>query len=68
MRGSDRDRNRLAGTGAAVRDFEANLEVTYVAEVRPGFSLQPSITHVWHPSGDARRNALVLGLRTYLQF
>ncbi len=68
VRGFDRDRNRLAGAGAAVREFEMNLEVTYVAEVRPGFSLQPPLTHVWRPGGDARREALVLGFRTYLQF
>ncbi len=68
VRGFDRNRNRLTSNGAVVRDFELNLELTYVAEVLAGFSLQPFLTRIWHPSGDMQRDALVVGFRSYLQF
>lgn len=64
----DRDRNRLGGEDGPVRGYEANLEVTYQAEIRPGFSVQPVVTHVWHPGGVPGRNALVAGVRTQLRF
>lgn len=67
-RAFDRDRNRLTGVAGVVRDAEVNLEVTYSAEVRPGFNLQPVLTHVWGPAGDRRRHAMVMGLRTALRF
>ena len=44
-----------------VRDYETNLELTYVAQIVPGWTVQPVLTHIWHPSGDDRRNALVTG-------
>lgn len=64
----DEDRNRLTGTNQPVRDYEMNLEVSYRAEILPGFNIQPMVAHVWHPSGIPGRNATVVGARTYLRF
>ncbi|MBX9700374.1 MAG: carbohydrate porin, partial [Acetobacteraceae bacterium] len=50
------------------RTSETNLELTYLAEITPGFDLQPVITHIWNPSERPGRNALVLGLRTRILF
>jgi porin len=67
-RGFDRDRNRLAGREDPVRDYEMNLELTYQAELVPGFMVQPMVAHVWHPGGVPGRSALVAGIRTHLRF
>ena len=29
-----------------IKGFELNLELTYRAEVRPGFDVQPVLTHI----------------------
>jgi porin len=59
----DRDKVNFSGTPGVVRDFEANLELTYSAQIIPGWTVQPVFTYIWHPNGDASRNALVAGLR-----
>ena len=65
----DRDLARLSGSAQPRRSFEANLELTYLAEIRPGFDLQPVVTHIWNPSEmPGGRNALVVGLRTRLLY
>ncbi len=64
----DADALRLGTRTAPPRDFEMNLELTYRAEVRPGLTVQPVVTHVWQPGGEPGRRALVLGLRTALRF
>ena len=62
-----------------MRDFEAIFELTYLAEVKPGFTVQPLFQYVMHPAGGAvdpndatqtRRikDAVVLGVRTTLNF
>jgi porin len=63
-RAFDRDQIAITGLPGVVRDFEANLELTYVARIVPGWTVQPVVTHVWHPNGDASRNALVTGIRS----
>ena len=40
-----------------VRDYETNLELTYMAQIVPGWWVQPNLQFVWHPNGDASRNA-----------
>ena len=52
----------------ARRSSETNLEVTYLAEIAPGFDLQPMVAHIWNPSERPGRNALVVGLRTRLLY
>lgn len=65
----DRDLARLSDGAPTRRNFEANLELTYLAEIRPGFDLQPVITHIWNPSETpGGRNALVVGFRTRLLY
>lgn len=68
VRRFDRDLARLAGAPVPRRDVEANLELTYLAEIRPGFDLQPVVTHIWNPSETPGRNALVVGLRTRILY
>ena len=68
VRGFDRDSVQLTGTPGPVRDFEANLEVTYSAHIKPGWTLQPLATYVWHPNGDASRDAVVVGARSFLRY
>lgn len=68
LRAFDRDTIRFSGVNVPVRDFEANLEFSYAAQIVPGWIVQPMVTHVWHPSGEAGRDATVVGLRTYLRY
>ncbi|QCK85514.1 carbohydrate porin [Phreatobacter aquaticus] len=64
------DRDVIAQTGipGVVRDYEANLELTYQAQMTSGWTMQPVLTYVWHPSGDARRNAVVTGVRSMIRW
>jgi porin len=64
VRAFDRDQFAFTGLPGVVRDFEANLEMTYMAQVVPGWTVQPVVTYVWHPNGDASRNATVFGVRS----
>jgi porin len=49
-------------------DYETNLELTYVAEVVPGWTVQPLYTNIWHPRGQPGRDAQVFGARSIAQF
>ena len=51
-----------------VRDYETNLELTYVAQIIPGWTVQPVYTYIWHPSGQAGRDAKVAGVRSIWKF
>jgi porin len=62
-----RENNSANQTAKSLPDYEMVLEAAYRVTLRPGWSLQPSIEYLMHPGGSAARgNALVLGLRTYL--
>lgn len=63
-----RDQMALTGIPGVVRDYEANLELTYLAQVMPGWTVQPVWTYVWHPNGEAGRNATVTGIRSIWRF
>jgi porin len=73
----DRDRV-LAGTGTLIQDYEALIEVTYQAQIVPGWTLQPDFEYVWHPGGHvpissapnapAIPDATIVGLRTTLNY
>jgi porin len=67
VRAHDWDFARFNGP-TVIRDHETNLELTYVAQVVPGWTLQPVLQFVWHPNGDASRNAVVVGLRSLLRY
>jgi porin len=75
----DRDVRQFTGTASPVRDFEAIVEMTYLAEVKPGVSIQPLFQYVMHPAGGAAdpndpsqtrriRDAAVFGVRSTISF
>jgi porin len=68
VRAFDRDQIVFSGEPGPIRDFEANLELTYIAEVIPGWTLQPDFQYIWHPNGDSGLNATVIGVRSVWQF
>ncbi len=62
---------------SVIRDFESVLEVSYIAEIVPGFAVQPDFQYYWHPGGNvpdpndptqAVPNAAVLGVRTVINY
>jgi porin len=78
-RAFDRELQQFTGGATPVRDYEAIVEVTYLAEVGPGTSIQPLFQYVMHPGGGAvdpgdaaqlRRipDAAVFGVRTTINF
>ena len=67
VRAFDRDQI-AAGTPAVVQDYEANLELTYQAQIVAGWTVQPVLTYVWHPNGDRSRNATVAGARSVWRY
>ena len=74
------DRDTLFGTpGYPIRDYEAVLEVSYKAEIVPGWTIQPDVQYVFHPGGNVPhpndpamrrvvKNALVIGVRSTMQY
>jgi porin len=68
VRGFDQDQIYYTGVPGVVQDFEANLELTYVAQIVPGWTVQPVLTYVWHPDGNRARNATVTGVRSIWRF
>jgi porin len=68
VRAFDRDQIAFTGMPGTVRDYEANLELTYMAHITRDWTVQPVMTYVWHPSGDATRNAFVVGVRSAVRF
>ena len=80
MRGLDQDRNLAAGIAAPIRDAETVLEISYKAQIVPGWTVQPDVQHFWHPGGGgvsadddptspARpRDATVVGVRTTINY
>ena len=69
MSGYERDTIAYTGMPTAVRDYEANLELTYVAQIVPGWTIQPNLQFVWHPSGNAALGtAMVVGARSLWRF
>jgi porin len=68
VRAFDRDTIALSGVPGVVRDYEANLELTYVAQIVPGWTVQPNLQFIWHPNGDATRNARAVGIRSLWRY
>jgi porin len=76
---NDRAFAALTGVPMPIRDYEAAIELTYRWEIADNWSIQPDLQYIFHPganianpanptSGAPIPNALVLGLRTALQF
>jgi len=68
LRAFDRDQIAFTGLPGVVRDYEANIELTYLAQIVPGWTVQSVLTHVWHPRGDRHRNATVMGGRSVWRY
>ena len=61
--------NQIApGIPGPYPDYETNLEFTYVAQIVPGWTVQPVYTLIWHPSGQPGHDAQVFGVRSIVQF
>jgi porin len=68
----------LAGDRAVVRNAETLLDVTYQAQIVPGWIVQPDFQYIWNPGGHAPvnnaanapaiPNAAILGLRTVVNY
>ena len=78
-RAADRDAQAFTGTPYPVRDFEAVFEMTYLAELQTGWTVQPVFQYVFHPGGgvvdpndptQTRRikDAAVFGLRSTFNY
>lgn len=73
----DRD-TILAGSGSLIRDYEALIEVTYRAQIVPGWIVQPDFQYIWHPGGTvpvssdpgapAIPDATIVGVRTAINY
>ena len=68
VRAFDRDHINFSGVPGTVRDYETNLEISYVAQIISGWTVQPDFQYIWHPSGQAGRDAKVMGVRSVLKF
>lgn len=68
VRAFDQDLINISGVPGNVRDYEANFELSYVAQIVPGWTVQPDFQYIRHPSGVAGRDAKMLGIRSILKF
>jgi porin len=76
---ADLDRDGVAsGTMAPIKDYELLLELTYLAQIAPGWSVQPDLQYFWHTGGNVQNvnaapgtainETLVLGVRSTLNY
>src|SRR5215210_3895118 len=68
VRGFDREQMIFTELPQPIRDYEANLEFTYLAQIVPGWTVQPELQYIWHPSGRPGRDAKVGGLRSMWKY
>ncbi len=69
IRGYDGDVITYTGIPISIRDYEINLELTYQAQIVPGWTIQPDLQFVWHPSGQSTiPRATVAGVRSQWRF
>ena len=70
VRAFDQDRINFGNLATPGRDVETNLELTYVAQIIPGWIVQPVYTYIWHPSGTGIRypDAQIAGVRSIIKF
>ena len=64
----DSDLVAFGSATAVQRDFEANLELNYQFQITKNWTLQPNMQFIWHPNGDADRDAMVVGVRSFMQY
>jgi porin len=70
FRSFNQDQINFGNLATQPLDYEANLELTYVAQIVPGWIVQPVFTYIWHPSNAGIRSpdARVIGVRSMVQF
>lgn len=78
VRGLDRDTTVYSGIAQPIRDYELTLELSYLVQIRPGWTLQPDFQYIIHPGGrlphpdpsvdGALKNAMVFGLRSVIKY
>src|SRR5262245_43151704 len=70
IRAFDQDQINFGTLFTPPRDYEANLELTYAAQIIPGWIVQPVYTSIWHPSGTGIRypDSQVVGVRSVVRF
>ena len=70
VRAFDQDQINFGNLATPPRDVETNLEFTYVAQIIPGWTVQPVYTYIWHPSGTGIRypDAQIAGVRSIIRF
>ncbi len=77
--GFDRDTAFYSGSYYQVRGSESVLDVTYSAQIVPGWTVQPDFQYIWNPGGGVLnpndptglstiKNAAVFGVRTTVNF
>lgn len=73
------EEGHLPGLAPPIRTYEAVLEVTYQAQIKPGWIIQPDFQYIINPGGHVAdpadpdglrplRNAMVLGVRTTVNY
>jgi len=67
-RAFERDLIAISGLPGDVREYEANLEISYVAQIVPGWTVQPDFQYVWRPNGITGRDARIVGIRSTVRF
>lgn len=76
-RAFDRDMIAHSGNKMPVRNYETTLELSYQAQIVPGWTLQPSFQYVIHPGGHisdpdrperAIGNGAIFGVRTMIAY
>jgi porin len=70
VRAFDQDQINFGVLTTPPRDYEMNLELTYVAQIVKGWTVQPVYTYIWHPSGTGIRypDAQVVGVRSIIRY
>ena len=75
----DRALAAVTGLPIPIRDYEAAIELTYRWELAENWSIEPDLQYIFHPGSNIANpanpaslspipNALVLGVRTALEF
>jgi porin len=75
----DQDRVIYTGIVQPVRDYELTMELAYMWQIIPGWTVQPDFQYVWHPGGNVPdptvvspllpiKNAAIFGVRTFIRY
>ncbi len=68
IRAFDRGTVVFTGTRTPIRDSETSLEFSYLAQIVPGWTVQPDLQFIRHPGGGTSRNATVAGARSIWRY